>query len=263
MKLVIDNREKKLIDICNNLVKSEKTFEGIEIVLKNLELGDIIIEDDEGVELLLVERKTFDDLVASIKDGRYSEQGFRLNGYSAVHNHNIMYLIEGENINKHSSKQLVYSSTISLCYYKGFSLFRTLNTTETAYTILNWFLKLKKEKEKKSFYKSVKSSCLEENETDYSPPDETRSYSSLVKKKKNENITKDNFLEIVLCQIPTVSSVTACAISKVYENLSHLIDSIKENQNCLDSIKYKTSKGQERKLSKTCVKNIVEFLGQK
>ena len=77
MKLVIDNREKKLIDICNNLVKSEKTFEGIEIVLKNLELGDIIIEDDEGVELLLVERKTFDDLVASIKDGRYSEQGFR------------------------------------------------------------------------------------------------------------------------------------------------------------------------------------------
>jgi hypothetical protein len=88
------------------------------------------------------------------------------------------------------------------------------------------------------------------------------SYSSLVKKKKNENITKDNFLEIVLCQIPTVSSVTATAISKVYKNLSHLIDSIKENQNCLDSIKYKTDKGQERKLSKTCVKNIVEFLNQ-
>ena len=255
MKLVIDNREKKLIEICNNLVKSEKSFEGIEIVLKNLELGDIIIEDAEGGELLLIERKTFDDMVASIKDGRYSEQGFRLNGYSTVHNHNIMYLLEGENINKHSSKQLVYSSAISICYYKGFSIFRTINTTETAYTILNWFLKIKKE-EKKSFYK------VSSNEGEETSVTVSVNYSSLVKKKKNENIRKDNFLEIVLCQIPTVSSVTATAISKVYKNLSHLIDSIKENQNCLDSIKYKTDKGQERKLSKTCVKNIVEFLNQ-
>jgi crossover junction endonuclease MUS81 len=255
MKLVIDNREKKLIEICNNLVKSEKSFSDIEIVFKNLELGDIIIEDSEGKELLIIERKTFDDVVASIKDGRYSEQGFRLNGYSNIHNHNIMYLIEGENINKHSSKQLIYSSTISLCYYKGFSIFRTLNTNETAFTILNWFLKINKEKDKKCFYTNNNCSPLEVNESE-----NVVSYSSFIKKKKNENITKENFLDIVLCQIPSVNSVTASAISREYKNLSELINSLKENQNCLESIKYKTNKGQERKISKTCIKNIANFL---
>ena len=126
MKLVLDCRETKLYEVCDELVKTCDNFKSIELSSKNLELGDIIIQDDSGLEKLIIERKSFNDLVASIKDGRYSEQSYRLNGYEH-HNHNIMYLIEGSNIDKHSSKQLIYSSMISLCYYKGFSIFVVRN----------------------------------------------------------------------------------------------------------------------------------------
>ena len=37
-------------------------------------------------------------MLSSIKDGRYEEQSYRLNGLSH-HNHNIVYLIEGD-VNK-------------------------------------------------------------------------------------------------------------------------------------------------------------------
>ena len=41
-------------------------------------LGDVIICDDDGSERMIIERKTLNDLAASIKDGRYEEQGYRL-----------------------------------------------------------------------------------------------------------------------------------------------------------------------------------------
>ena len=89
-----------------------------------------------------------------------------------------------------------------------------------------------------------------------------QSYCSVIKKKKNENINKSNFVEIVLCQIPSVSSVTATAISKEYKTINMLIDKLNEDKDCLNSITYETNKKQVRKISKTCVKNIVEFLLQ-
>ena len=84
----------------------------------------------------------------------------------------------------------------------------------------------------------------------------------IIKKQKNANITHDNFGEIVLCQIPGISSVTACAIIKEYNTINYLIDCIKKNNKCLDNITYETDKGQKRKISKTSIKNIVDFLNK-
>ena len=64
------------------------------IEIQQLHLGDIIICDEEDNELLMIERKTPADLAASIKDGRYNEQSFRLSNYK-LHNHHIIYLMEG------------------------------------------------------------------------------------------------------------------------------------------------------------------------
>ena len=87
----------------------------------NLPLGDMIICDDEGYELIVIERKTLKDLLSSIKDGRYREQSFRLNNYP-VHNHNIIYLIEGQNKSnfKTYEKKMIESSYFFLCITKGF-----------------------------------------------------------------------------------------------------------------------------------------------
>ena len=47
------------------------------------------------MKLLIIERKSLNDLASSIKDGRYAEQSFRLSNIEH-HNHNIVYLIEGD-----------------------------------------------------------------------------------------------------------------------------------------------------------------------
>jgi hypothetical protein len=88
-------------------------------------------------------------------------------------------------------------------------------------------------------------------------------YSEVVKKVKKENITLDNIGEIMLSQIPGVSSASAIYIMKKYCSIDNLIDCLRENSKCLDDIKTKTATGGERRISKTCVQNIISYLLQR
>ena len=251
MKLILDCRETNLLKSCEALIKSVEKFKHITITTENLLIGDMSINDTDNNVIILFERKSIADLIASIKDGRYREQSYRLSG-SEHANHNIIYVIEGA-IGKFVDKQIVYSSMFSLNYYKGFSVFRSNNLEDTAYILCNAFIKLEKEKDKKPFYSNSKTGDIESEKVDVS-------YSTFVKKKKNANITKENFGEIVLCQIPSISSTTAIAIMKEFKNIDTLIQKLKENKDCLNELTYETEKAQKRKISKTSIKNIIEFL---
>ena len=77
MKIKIDIREKKLIPLLKALNRDYNY--NLEIIEERLDLGDIIVCDKDNNELLIIERKTLSDLAASIRDGRYMEQSFRLN----------------------------------------------------------------------------------------------------------------------------------------------------------------------------------------
>ena len=96
--------------------------------------------------------------MSSIKDGRYEEQSYRLNGNNH-HNHNIVYLIEGD-VNKvnrfkpdnQMEKLTLYSAMFSLNYYKGFSVFRSFSLDETANIICNMAYKMGKDLNKKPYY---------------------------------------------------------------------------------------------------------------
>ena len=148
MKLVIDYREKKLIGLINSIKTMNNKFKSIEVVVENLPLSDIIIKDNQNNEKILIERKTINDLASSIQDGRYNEQSYRLNNCE-VHNHNIMYLIEGNismwnNRFTRINKDTIYSAIFSIMYYKGFSVFVTSSTVETAEFLLNTALKIDK-----------------------------------------------------------------------------------------------------------------------
>ena len=157
MKLVIDCREKELIKQINQQVLFTPNFKKIEVEIESLPIGDIIIKNDDGSDCLIIERKTIPDLLSSIKDGRYEEQSYRLNGIEH-HNHNILYLIEGDTNNKKFFQKIdkltFYSTIISLNYYKGFSVIKTQNLTESAIFICNTLIKIQKnnEKNKKAFY---------------------------------------------------------------------------------------------------------------
>ena len=148
MKLVIDYREKKLISLLNSVKLMNAKYKPIEILVENLPLSDVIIKDDKNNEKLLIERKTINDLASSIQDGRYNEQSYRLTNCD-IHNHNIMYLIEG-NISMWNNKytridrDTIYSAIFSIMYYKGFTTFITSTTVETAEFLLNTALKIHK-----------------------------------------------------------------------------------------------------------------------
>ena len=92
MIIKIDSREQDLLGQINQLVLTIPIFKQLVIKQESLPIGDIIIADDKE-EKLIIERKSVSDLLASIKDGRYEEQSYRLNGLSH-HNHNIIYLVE-------------------------------------------------------------------------------------------------------------------------------------------------------------------------
>lgn len=295
MIIKIDSREQDLLGQINQLVLTIPIFKQLVIKQESLPIGDIIIADDKE-EKLIIERKSVSDLLASIKDGRYEEQSYRLNGLNH-HNHNIIYLVEGDvnRVNRFKTdnrieKLTLYSSMFSLNYFKGFSLFRTISLEETATVICNMAYKLEKELNgKKAFYKNsmnneqkineingkneinelVENVTLEnkEHSENQKPSEEIeqseKDYVSVIKKVKKENITPDNIGEIMLCQIPGVSSVTALAIMEKYISLPNLIKEIDNNNDCLKDISSTNSKGQVRKINKTSIANIVKFLLKK
>ena len=154
MILKIDVRENDLIEHVKGIIENKFAYQCMEVRVETLPVGDVIISDKDNNDLVIIERKTVNDLLASIKDGRYEEQSYRLSG-SEIHNHNIIYLIEGD-INKinrfkdnTSNKTTFYSSIFSLNYYKGFSVQRTFSIEETALFICNTVYKLNKGIEEK------------------------------------------------------------------------------------------------------------------
>ena len=220
VKIVVDYREKQLIKLLN-IFNKEYNFE-LTIEIENLDIGDVIIKKDDK-ELLILERKTLKDLESSLKDGRYSEQSYRLNGIN-THNHNIVYLIEGNirmwDQNKYTRMpaKTLYVTMFCLNYYKGFSIMKTHDTNETAEYILRIADKIKREKKKTAYYSDASN-----NEVKFS----NNKYCDVISKVKKENITPENISEIILSQIPGVSSVTSKSIMEHYGSLYNLLKALK------------------------------------
>jgi ERCC4-type nuclease len=241
MKIHIDVREKYLI----NEIENDPIFNH-ELIKKQLDLGDIIIYDNEDNIKLLIERKTISDLTSSIKDGRYNEQSLRLNSFD-IHNHNIIYLIEG-NFNFNKDINMIYSAMISLLYHKGFSIWQSDNVQSTKDIIKRMASKIEKELPKKqSFY------SLDNNVNN-------KEYIDCIKLSKKENITKDNIHEIMLSQIPNVSTSLARIILQKHNNIFQLKESLELDKDCLNSIKYVMSNGKERKISSLAINSIKNLL---
>lgn len=275
VKIQVDMRENDLIKIMENLIETIPSFKELELKIENLPLGDIILSDEKE-EYVIIERKSVNDLMASIKDGRYEEQSYRLNGLQNHANHNVIYLIEGDvnRLNRFKDNRVdkltLYSAIFSLNFTKGFSVIRTFSLEETAIFLCNSAAKLRKIllENKKPYYPN--NICLTNaNNTDTniiqekSEEDTSKDYVNVVKKNKKENITPENIAEIMLTQIPGISTVTALAIMKEFPSFSELLLALKENNECLKNISYQTEKGQTRKINKTCLENLQKYLLKK
>jgi ERCC4-type nuclease len=280
MIIKVDYREKEVYKIINALTSTRYNISNeIKIINENLPIGDVTICDDENKEYIIFERKTLKDLSSSIKDGRYNEQSFRLHNCN-VHNHNIIYIIEGDieyyyNVTNRNNKYInintLFSSMVSIMYYKGFSLYRSKHTSETADIIISFADKLYREmKSRESFYKNTNLETIEEitqNLTDENNSKKEinndkndkndKDYINVVKRNKKDNITTDNIGEIMLMQIPNVSAQTAIAIMKRFKTLKGLIDNLERNIDISDIYV------GNRRISKTAISNIYKYLLQK
>jgi ERCC4-type nuclease len=257
MLIKIDYRETDLFSKLTTL----NQHADITLQSANLPLGDIIICTDDGLEKVMIERKTLKDLAASIRDGRYKEQGFRLNACD-VPNHNIFYLLEG-NLQTYKpfhkgavDKYALLSSMVSITYYKGFSLYRANTLEESAEWLLQVAYKIGKEGGN-PFYMTP-SVNIDANNLENSVVDD--SYSNILKRTKKNNITPENIGEIMLSQIPNVSTGVAITIMEKYKTLKNLMEVLSVDKNALDSIKTVNKVGQSRKINKTTIENIYTYL---
>ena len=270
MKIIIDEREASLYHLCQTIAETHQ-IKSAPIEKRVLQLGDIIFtSDDESVTHLVIERKSFSDLLASVKDGRYAEQSHRLI-HCFPNPHNIVYLLEGmfSTVHQEKDKKKIISCMASLNYFKGFSLMRTVSASETAQHIVYLADKISKELPLK---KPQAIEVSAEPSSEHSPEANTKSlessapanvqpapYCSVVKAAKKANITKENIGEIILCQIPGISSTTAVELMKPFGTFSDFMNKIKEDSVYLDSVAIETN-GKKRKIGKNVIDGIRGFL---
>lgn len=257
MKIVVDYREHDLYDVL--IDKTMTLGDGI-IVKENLLLGDIQIQKEYGEQMIIFERKTVKDLLASIKDGRYSEQSYRLTHSCDVHNHNIVYIIEGNLYHgiAEIEKRIALNAFISLMLFKGFSVLNTQSVTETGNMIVSIMLKVEKEyaKNKIPYYY-----CSTDTNTQHQVKASTETdYVDVVKKTKKDNITKNNIGNIMLCQIPGISASISKVILNDFNSFREFLDELKENPDFLNTLVIQSSNGKTRKISKTIIENIKNYL---
>jgi len=195
---------------------------------KQLDLGDISFEKD-GKVYALVERKTANDLAASLCDGRYQEQSFRLLE-SGIPPHRIVYLIEGSFHQVKNIPLKTLQSTITSLWLKGFSVIQTESLEETAE-----YLRLLEER----INKEVKDD----------------DYVSTLRIKKKDKLTPENIDIMMLSQIPGVSTVTAKALLETYGTMYSLTTQLKENPSLLDNFLC-----GKKKISKKLVESLRTFL---
>jgi ERCC4-type nuclease len=263
---------------------------------EQLAIGDIIlVDDDTGQNIIIFERKTLYDLAASIRDGRYNEQSFRLDKEN-IHNHSIVYIIEGDierYIEKRGrvSKKTLISCMFSLLYYKGFSVFRTNSICETADVVVFFADKYYKtrisDKSRVPYYAEINCHKSEPDAVLMSPTtnttnttkenddsDDNEKYCAALKshKEKNEYITPDNINIIMLTCVPGISSKVATQLMREYKTIQNLLYQLEKKPDMLNTFMIKTdsasagagagaaTKTTFRKINKTCVENIKKFL---
>jgi ERCC4-type nuclease len=229
--IYIDYRERSLLEECKTLMSD---YPEIKIESTNLKIGDMMIDK------VIIERKTWSDLEASIKDKRYTEQSFRLQE-TLKEGFRVYYWLEGD-LNTYQGtlpKDTLRKAMFGLME-KGFFVVQTKDCKESALFLLEFVEKWIKPS------KSSESMTYEE---------------SCITKQKQKNITRDNISLFMLSQIPSISMKTAQIILSKYGHIREVFRKLLENPNEFQEFSYDKD-GKPKKLNKNIVQNLKEYLGE-
>ena len=231
LTLQIDYREKDIYDMFKKSgVPDSVTLEEP----CNLDIGDIIIKASDGNQVI-IERKRFDDLASSIKDGRYDEQKMRCMAYiqqqrTAGGTCMLIYLLEGDlsYCRNSSDVNMALGAWISMELRDHVPVVRVLNMEEGVKWIYRLCERIKKKPEE--FFKgdgpkdrvntdvktvylggasgSVASESCDNTDSNIKQVTQGE-YLGTIKTKKKENITPDTCAQVMLAVIPGMTSDTA------------------------------------------------------
>ncbi|KAH8905375.1 crossover junction endonuclease MUS81 [Coniochaeta sp. PMI_546] len=166
VRLVLDNREVRT-KTDRDYVQEELTKKGVKPIVRAMDLGDAMWvaecntpgllpdhgpESNEVVLDYICERKRLDDLISSIKDGRFHEQKFRLRR-SGVQN--VVYLVEEITMDAgHFQKyeEAVQSAMASMQVVEGYFLKQTQKLDDSIRYLARMTTMLKGMYEKKTLY---------------------------------------------------------------------------------------------------------------
>ena len=237
LNIYIDTREQQLY---NNIIDRDldKYKDNITITKKQLELGDIIIEFND-IQMIF-ERKTMNDLLSSITDGRYKEQKMRLlNNYT-----NINYLIEGTDIissNNINKQQLLTSVYYHSIYRDNIKIFfnKNLNDTITFLLLLSTKIIDNPDNFKSSSQNSISNIYID---------------TCKIKSKKIDNIDKETCYLLQLSQIPGISKEIAKNIKDKYPTMTILLNTLNNSTNPNKILEDIPNIGQKK------ANKIIEFL---
>ena len=281
--LIFDNREHKLIEKFQ-----DSEIDNFSITKEALKIGDIIIKNNETDKVILIfERKTCSDLLASINDGRYREQKARLCAHYSLNQ--ICYLIESRidiSLNKYrkNGTQIVLGALVNKMFRDNIRILRTDSIDETKRFLLTI---CKKVNTNPAFFQQT--GCIVDSEanpkTDISSPVKStdidkNNYVHTIKLAKKDNITPTTFGIISLSIIPGVSTKIAETIIETYKNINNLVlkinsnndetndsvendDSVKNDDMIikeLTNIKITHNSSKQRKLGPVLAKRVVSFL---
>jgi ERCC4-type nuclease len=196
--ITIDTRETELIDFFQKRTE-QLNGKGILWKIAMLEVGDVWIQNDSNSVQLAFERKTFNDLASSIKDGRYREQKARL--LSQFPANRITYILEEcstyfiwttEKTQIYHLATSAYGSFILHTMYRdGIHVYISKNTEETALFLIELALRIEKNP-----------TMMEGNQGSSSSYIDVCS----IKTRKMENNTPFICFQMQLGQVPGISS---------------------------------------------------------
>ena len=246
--IVIDNRETALFPC----LSKDFTYER-----DNLVLGDIVFKENDSL-VLLVERKSVDDLVQSIKDGRYREQKQRIRE-SGIPSHDCVYLIEGRlprcSLNakyKGLSISAIWGSILNSSVRDGFHLFFTNTTIETAQWIE--YLTKKFYGGESPFHIVNEATCLQHPDT------EVVREKIICEVKKKKDIDTKTCFQYQLCQIPGISEKIALSLSKEVTSMIGFLDIVRSKEDALSWLSM-CQVSEKRKIGKKTAHKILHYLG--
>lgn len=243
----IDHRECSIKPLITSLLANNN----ISYICENLECGDFIIEID-GQPLLVIERKTIKDLLASIKDGRYKEQKHKM-----IETHGkakVMYLIEGVFSFHEMPKGFIdveykslKSSIINTQVRDKVAVMQTNDLQETCAYLYDVVYRI---------YQNPSKYCLETN-GELLQVQQPISLNSALRKKTTRN---EVFVQ-QLCQVSGISHKTAEAISREFIDMKTFYETLLplENEQKLKLLKNIYLK-DNRRINSKVADTIVQYM---